>query len=57
MHVRTGTDNMGLSDGIVRVETGPQVMAAEAGHDLTLEAASRKATVTVDEEAARHRCD
>lgn len=53
MNVRTGTYNLGPSDGTVRVKTGRQGMAAKAGHDLTLEAVNWKATLTVDEDPAR----
>lgn len=48
MNVKPGTYQLGPSDGTVQVKTGRQGMASKVGHDLTLEAANWKATVTVD---------
>ena len=53
MNVKPGTYNLGPSDGAVRVKTGRQGMASKVGHDLTLEAANWKATVTIDDDPAR----
>jgi len=50
MNVKPGTYQLGPSDGTVQVKTGRQGMASKVGHDLTLEAANWKATVTVDGE-------
>jgi polyisoprenoid-binding protein YceI len=53
MNVKPGTYNLGPSDGTVRVKTGRQGMASKVGHDLTLDAANWKATVTIDGDPAR----
>ena len=53
MNVQPGTYNLGPSDGTVQVRTGRQGMAAKVGHDLTLEAANWKATLTVDGDPSR----
>ena len=53
MNVKPGTYNLGPSDGTVRVKTGRQGMASKVGHDLTLEAANWKATLTVDADPSR----
>ena len=52
MNVKPGTYQLGPSDGTVQVKTGRQGMASKVGHDLTLEAANWKATVTVDDDAS-----
>jgi polyisoprenoid-binding protein YceI len=51
--VKPGTYNLGPSDGTVQVKTGRQGMASKAGHDLTLDAANWKATLTVDGDPSR----
>ena len=53
MNVKPGTYNLGPSDGTVQVKTGRQGMAAKVGHDLTLDAANWKATLTVDDDPSR----
>ena len=53
MTIKPGTYQLGPADGTLRVKTGRQGMASKVGHDLTLEAANWKATVTVDADAAR----
>ena len=53
MNVKAGTYSLGPSDGTVRVKTGREGVAAKAGHDLTLEAANWKATITVDDDPSR----
>jgi polyisoprenoid-binding protein YceI len=53
MNVKPGAYSLGPSDGTVRVKTGRQGMAAKVGHDLTLEAANWKATLTVDDDPSR----
>jgi polyisoprenoid-binding protein YceI len=54
MNVKPGTYNLGPPDGTVQVKTGREGMAAKAGHDLTLEASTWKATLTVDADASRN---
>jgi polyisoprenoid-binding protein YceI len=53
MDVNPGTYQLGPADGSVQVKTGRQGMAAKVGHDLTLEAANWKATLTVDDDPSR----
>jgi len=53
VNVKPGTYNLGPSDGTVQVKTGRQGMASKAGHDLTLDAANWKATLTVDDDPSR----
>lgn len=53
MNVKPGTYTLGPSDGTVRVRTGREGMASKAGHDLTLEAANWRATLTVDGDPSR----
>jgi polyisoprenoid-binding protein YceI len=53
MNVKPGTYNLGPTDGTVRVKTGRQGMAKKVGHDLTLEAANWKASLTVDDDPSR----
>ena len=53
MNINPGTYQLGPSDGSVRVQTGRQGLASKVGHDLTLEAANWKATLTVDDDPSR----
>jgi len=53
MNLKPGTYNLGPIDGTVQVKTGRQGMAKKVGHDLTLQAANWKATLTVDDDPSR----
>src|SRR5205814_3624579 len=53
MTIKPSTYQLGPADGTLQVRTGRQGMASKVGHDLTLEAANWKATVTVDADAGR----
>jgi polyisoprenoid-binding protein YceI len=53
MTIKPGTYQLGPADGKLRVKTGRQGLASKVGHDLTLEAANWKATVTVDADAGQ----
>ena len=53
MNVKPGTYNLGPSDGTVQVKTGRQGLASKVGHDLTLDAANWKATLTVDDDPSQ----